>query len=381
MRPDLIVCALLLAGVAMPALAKSDLEQTRNAIEQTRDAQAQLAKEQEKLERELHDLQQKLVQAASMVQKAAADLSVSEEKLAILNEQLDIKNKALAASKKNLDALVQAALNLSQMPPESMVMLDGNEDAMKTARALKMTSDAIREDMESIRVQTEELERLQQKTKAKRDDLAKKRQALDKQKQGLQAKMTERKALQEKLGRRQQEEAEKATRLAKEAQDLQSLISSIKRGVSAPTLGVRPAVRDEPRPFTAAKGRLRLPLAGNIVQRFGAASSRNGASRGIVIASRAKDAPVVAPFDGKVVFSGPFLAYGKLVILRHSDDFHTLLAGLSAIDVAVGDFLLEGEPIGAMGGNASDGRLYVELRKNNQPVDPEPWLRGLNKTR
>ncbi len=88
---------------------------------------------------------------------------------------------------------------------------------------------------------------------------------------------------------------------------------------------------------------------------------------------------MTAPFDGEVVYTGPFLNYGQLVIIRHSDDFHTLLAGLVKIDVNVGQFLLEGEPIGAMGESDSGNRLYVELRHKNQPIDPAPWINGLNK--
>jgi septal ring factor EnvC (AmiA/AmiB activator) len=80
-----------------------------------------------------------------------------------------------------------------------------------------------------------------------------------------------------------------------------------------------------------------------------------------------------------VVFTGPFLTYGQMVIIRHSDDFHTLLAGLVKIDVTVGQFLLEGEPIGAMGDSESSNRLYIELRQNNQPIDPASWIKGLNK--
>ena len=96
-----------------------------------------------------------------------------------------------------------------------------------------------------------------------------------------------------------------------------------------------------------------------------------------------KGAQVTAPYDSEVVFTGPFLNYGQMIILRHSDDFHTLLAGLTKIDVRVGQFLLEGEPIGAMGegddDNKNDRTLYIELRKDNQPVNPAAWINGLNK--
>ena len=68
-----------------------------------------------------------------------------------------------------------------------------------------------------------------------------------------------------------------------------------------------------------------------------------------------------------------------MVIIHHSDNFHTLLAGLQKIDVEVGQFLLEGEPIGAMGDDADEQELYVELRKDNQPIDPAPWMSALKR--
>jgi murein hydrolase activator len=85
---------------------------------------------------------------------------------------------------------------------------------------------------------------------------------------------------------------------------------------------------------------------------------------------------VLAPFDGQVVYTGTFLAYGNLVILRHRDDFHTLIAGVDKIYANPGQTLLEGEPIGAMGGAQSGNRVYLELREHNQPIDPTSWLKG-----
>ncbi|MGL1451788.1 hypothetical protein ACSTI1_00500, partial [Vibrio parahaemolyticus] len=55
--------------------------------------------------------------------------------------------------------------------------------------------------------------------------------------------------------------------------------------------------------------------------------------------------------------------------------------GLSQIDVQPGQFVLAAEPVGSMGGSgtASQGKpsnppvLYVEFRKDNRPIDPDPW--------
>jgi len=41
----------------------------------------------------------------------------------------------------------------------------------------------------------------------------------------------------------------------------------------------------------------------------------------------------------------------------------------------MGQYLKLGEPIGIMGNSgANRPKLYVELRRNNQPINPEPWL-------
>ncbi|MBV8938416.1 MAG: peptidoglycan DD-metalloendopeptidase family protein [Alphaproteobacteria bacterium] len=123
-------------------------------------------------------------------------------------------------------------------------------------------------------------------------------------------------------------------------------------------------------------GHWQSPVAGHVLHRFGEHLNRNETSKGVTFETR-EAAQVVSPFDGEVVFTGPFLDYGKMVILRHRDDFHTLLAGLARIDVSVGQFLLEGEPIGAMGNASSSRDLYLELRQLNQPVDPAGWISGL----
>jgi septal ring factor EnvC (AmiA/AmiB activator) len=52
-----------------------------------------------------------------------------------------------------------------------------------------------------------------------------------------------------------------------------------------------------------------------------------------------------------------------------------VLAGLSHVAVAVGQWLKAGEPVGAMAEAPSiRPQLYVELRRSGAPFDPAPWL-------
>jgi len=83
---------------------------------------------------------------------------------------------------------------------------------------------------------------------------------------------------------------------------------------------------------------------------------------------------VVAPYDGRVEFAGPFRGYGQILIIEHGDGYHSLLAGLDRIDGAVGQRLAAGEPVGSMPPDGHGAALYLELRRHGQPINPLPWL-------
>ena len=67
--------------------------------------------------------------------------------------------------------------------------------------------------------------------------------------------------------------------------------------------------------------------------------------------------------------------YGRILIIEHGERYHTLLAGLERIDAVIGQWVLAGEPVGTMGDPADDiPRLYLELRRTGEPINPLPWL-------
>jgi len=133
-------------------------------------------------------------------------------------------------------------------------------------------------------------------------------------------------------------------------------------------------------PFEQARGSLRLPAQGRRTQGFGDKDAAGTAVQGVSLETRGK-ARITAPADGWVVYSGPFRSYGQLLIINAGGGYHILLAGMSRIDVSLGQFVLAGEPIAVMGesgsGSSADDSsrpvLYVEFRKDGRPVDPGPW--------
>ena len=131
-------------------------------------------------------------------------------------------------------------------------------------------------------------------------------------------------------------------------------------------------IKETGKNFAKARGHLSKPARGPITVAYGAETSKGVTSKGISIQTRPQ-AQVISPYDGSVIFAGPFRGYGKLIIIEHGDGYMSLLAGMEDIDCEVGQMLLAGEPIGQMP-DSEGSNLYVELRKNNKPIDPAAWI-------
>ena len=83
-----------------------------------------------------------------------------------------------------------------------------------------------------------------------------------------------------------------------------------------------------------------------------------------------------------MVFAAPFRSYGLLLIVDCGGGYHAVLAGFDRLDVKVGQ-TRRGRRAGRRDAGlgtrcipASRPSLYVELRRDGQPVNPAPWLRA-----
>jgi murein DD-endopeptidase MepM/ murein hydrolase activator NlpD len=87
--------------------------------------------------------------------------------------------------------------------------------------------------------------------------------------------------------------------------------------------------------------------------------------------------PALAASQGEVVFTGWNGGYGNLVRISHSNGVETWYGHLSRIDVHVGDAVRKGDAVGAVGstGNSTGPHLHLEVRVDDKPADPMPWLR------
>ena len=124
------------------------------------------------------------------------------------------------------------------------------------------------------------------------------------------------------------------------------------------------------------KNALLVPVAGKMVRGFGADTGA-GPATGLTYQAAPK-ARVIAPCSGQVVYADSFRSFGPMIILDCGNSVHFVLAGLARLNVQVGASLRAGEPVGTMPdwNDTSVARpaLYLELRRDGQPINPTPYL-------
>ena len=113
------------------------------------------------------------------------------------------------------------------------------------------------------------------------------------------------------------------------------------------------------------------PVGGKVSRKF----SEGAVMKGIAVDGKG-GTPIYAAAAGRVVYAGEGLRnYGKLVIVRHNDQYTSVYGHNSAINVKEGESVKRGQKIAEMGDTETDAtRLFFEIRRSGKQVDPEKFL-------
>lgn len=396
-----------LCCLPLPASANDDqtalqknLKSTLKAMDSTAKEQEKLAARREAMGKELGALQKDLVGIAATLQSREKQLSSLEEETAGLVERETALSQDLKAREKEMDRLLMSMMKLSIVPPEMALAMPGDmHETQRTAKVLGLTSAAIREKALTLQSQLQEVQSLRSEIDSKRAEMQTEQSQLQTNQQKLEAKLAERSKLQDTLASQQESRAEELKKLAENSESLKKLLADLEQRKKEEAAAAKaraerlaleaeqekaespirkgrsttPKTPGEERMAKSAAG-ISLPAEGRLISAYGE-KEEGETSRGIRIRTRA-GAAVTAPQAGEVVYTGPFLDYGNLIIIRHNGKIHSLLAGLSSIQSKPGQKVVKGEPVGKMGDSDKGTALYVEIRKDNKPVDPLPWLKS-----
>ncbi|MEQ8404751.1 MAG: peptidoglycan DD-metalloendopeptidase family protein [Oceanicaulis sp.] len=402
----------LLAAAAL--LAQDPPEAELEALETQAETLAEEARARELAAEaaaaEVADLQRRLVEAGERVRVREAEAEAARLRMAELEAEEDALIARLAEDRAGL-ARVLAALQRIEMadPPALAVSPDDAAEAARAAGLLARIAPELQARGQAINARLAELERLRQDLSRQGAQLVSARDALSLTRSEVTRRIEERRAAEARLRAEASDLSRRAAQAAAEAVDLRALVTEIRRMAA---VSPRPAPRREdildsardtvpvprPRPqpyqrgvlvdaqpltepaetlrFADMRGRLRPPARGDLAVRSGARGP-DGVSRDGIWFETGPGAQVSAPFDGEVVYAGPFQDFEGVLMINTPDGYTLVLGGLGLLFAAEGQSLLTGEPVGVMPDRANPApMLYLEIRRSSQDADdPEDWLR------
>lgn len=134
------------------------------------------------------------------------------------------------------------------------------------------------------------------------------------------------------------------------------------------------------RGFASQKGRMSLPVRGEIFETYGKHKHPDfnsyTFSKGVSI-SAAAGSDVKAIYDGSVIFADYFKGFGNMIIIDHGGGYFSLYAHTARMLKKVGADIARNETVATVGDTDSSRgpMLYFEIRHQGKPVDPAGWVR------
>lgn len=129
------------------------------------------------------------------------------------------------------------------------------------------------------------------------------------------------------------------------------------------------------RAFVSLQGRMKMPVAGQLVGRFGKPRQQGVSWKGLFIQT-ANGTPVRSVADGTVVFADQLRGFGNAILIDHGGNYMTVYTGLSVIGKSVGGSVKAGDTIGNTGTlDSGESGLYFEIRHMGRPLNPQAWAR------
>lgn len=369
-----LIC-LLCASQALAQAPAEKLSTTLHSLSKSRETEAELKKKLSESERELTEIRERAAALGERLQQSERRVTSEESGLERVNRELAEKRAEFEARKEDYSNTVLSLLRLRRLPPTALFSdTEQRDQLLLSASMLEKTNQAVAQKAALLRRDIARLKELQRESKQRDATTRAEKTTLRAQQLTLARELAARQAIQARLSADHAEAVEQVAKLSRESESLQELLGKLEANEKAEKkLAATPSVASKLRVFDGKKGSARAPVAGSVLHRFGEANGASGNYRGMVFKAR-PGAAVVAPYDGEIVFTGPFRDYGNMVLIKHRNGYISLIAGLGKVSAGLRQPAVRGEPIGTMP-ESGKSEAYVELRDASaKPIDPADWF-------
>ena len=381
------------------AAQEQQLETIEQQIDSSKAVQARIAAEIAAAIKEQDEVAGRLVAVSRTIQEREASIAESEQELTKLASDRVLLLASLGEKQEVLSELLAGLQRLERNPPPALVVKpDDILSALRGAMLLGTIVPELQSEADQLVAELDRLKQMEARIAERKASVAAEIARLGTDRADLERLAAAKRELVAHGNADLENEQKRIAALGEKAKSVNQLLESIavenkraeaeaakKQQTVALERKRQEDLQRQPRMvFAKAKGKLELPVRGQVMRHFGDPDGIGGSTQGLMVATR-KGAQVTTPADGKVEFAGPFRSYGQVLIVNPGDGFRVLLAGMDRVTVAAGEFLRAGEPVGVMGaGPASvtlfgdvvkDGRpvLYIEFRNSAEAIDSGPW--------
>jgi len=379
----------LLAACLGPALAadkpadkakelktlKGQIDRLKREIESAEGSKADVLDELKQSEQSISEINRTLHELGQELQEANAELAASQRESVALRLRIEAQRAQLAR------LLVRQYEDGAQ---DGLRLLLNQQSPNQIARDLEYYGHIARAQSKLIGELKQNLadaEAAERETREKSETLARIHAKQKSERQALQKEAANRRGTLARLDKQITARRQQVQRLEQDEKRLTQLIERLARAMAAKAKA-KPARPKGARPapdggeFARLKGTLKLPVNGDIANRFGAPRAETGVPWKGVFIRAAEGSQVKALAGGRVVFADWLRGFGNLLIIDHDDGYMSLYGYNESVYKQVGESVRAGDVVSAAGnsgGNAESG-LYFEVRFQGKPVDPLQWV-------
>ena len=371
----------LAAGLVLGGLARAEgedreqeLERLRRAIQESRERVADYERQQRGLLEAIEALDQSAAYLASEVAIAERSAQRARTRLAQIQAEAAELAAQLARTRQAMRVRAVALYQAGNVGTLRLLFAAGGlREFLSRVRALRVLLGHDADLLARHRAESEALARAEARASEQVRLRGEAEQRLRERSLELEAERGEKRSLASRVHADRTSERAALVELEKAARALEETLAR---------LGAEPSPARAPSrgsDFAGRKGFLASPVLGRVTQEFGRVVDADFGTqtfRSGVVFEAALGTPVQAVAPAVVRFAGWFRGYGRLVILDHGDRYFTVSGHLAELAVEVGDAVAAGEEIGKVGdtGSLAGARLYFEIRRGSEPLDPGDWL-------
>jgi septal ring factor EnvC (AmiA/AmiB activator) len=355
---------------------EAKLEKVKAELSDKNKQQIRLKQRVDKVEAELTDIKSRLTKLGRGMRDNEDKLKSTQERIVTLEKQKDNLTKSLEAERISIVKLILMLGRIRKTPPEAMIARsDTPYHIAQSALLMENIIPSVRQDARRLMNNLKVLEKLAIDLKDERDVMEDNIVKWEKKREELMVLVKNKERVYAKIDKDLKARELSINAISLKAKSLEDLISKIQVEEKLEIERQKQAKIFRRKPSYAAPDSndtaIQLPISGIIRTAFHDKDEYGAKSNGIMIEGRTGGL-VTAPMSGKIQFIGSFKRFSNIVIIEHSDGYHSLIAGLGEINAFIGDIVKSGEPIGLLPDSALIPRpkLYYELRKNGSPINP-----------